>query len=97
MYQYIGTASGMGQVGRGTTIGIIMNDFDQGALETTTSDTDIAITGNGFLQVLRPNGEAAYTRAGQLGINENGVMVNAQGLPLQPEIDVPAGATSQDG
>jgi flagellar basal-body rod protein FlgG len=54
---------------------------------------DVAVVGNGFLQVRRPNGEAGYTRAGQLGVDQNGVLINAQGLPLVPQITIPANAT----
>jgi flagellar basal-body rod protein FlgG len=61
---------------------------------TNNQSLDVAINGNGFLQVRRPNGEAAYTRAGQLGLDQNGVLVNAQGLPLVPQITVPNNAMS---
>ena len=54
----------------------------------------MAVVGNGFLQVLRPDGTSAYTRAGQLGRDANGVLINAQGLPLVPQITVPAEATA---
>jgi len=84
VYQYTGTAAGMGQVGRGTSIGIIMNDFMQGSLETTTSATDIAITGNGFFKV-RPltNNESFYTRAGNFTFNRDGFLVDPHGYVLQ--------------
>ena len=84
VYQYTGTAAGMGQVGRGTSVGIIMNDFMQGSLETTTSATDIAITGNGFFQV-RPltSNERFYTRAGNFTFNRDGFLVDPHGYVLQ--------------
>jgi len=84
VYQYTGTAAGMGQVGRGTSIGIIMNDFMQGSLETTTSATDIAITGNGFFKV-RPltSNESFYTRAGNFTFNRDGFLVDPHGYVLQ--------------
>ncbi len=84
VYQYMGTASGMGQVGRGTSIGIIMNDFDQGALENTTSDTDIAITGNGFFAVKpKTNNTTYYTRAGNFSFDKDGYLVSPHGYVLQ--------------
>ena len=84
VYQYIGTANGNGQVGRGTNIGIIMNDYSQGALETTTSSTDIAITGNGFFAV-RPqtNNMTYYTRAGNFTFDRAGKLVDPHGYVLQ--------------
>ncbi|MDR2801404.1 MAG: flagellar hook-basal body complex protein, partial [Desulfovibrio sp.] len=51
VYQYMGTAGGMGQVGRGVGVGLIFNDFSQGSTETTTNSTDILINGNGFFCV----------------------------------------------
>ena len=54
----------------------------------------MAIVGQGFLQVEGPNGRPAYTRAGQLQVNAEGRLTNAQGLRLQPEITIPAGASS---
>ncbi|MDL2279520.1 flagellar hook-basal body complex protein [Desulfovibrio sp. OttesenSCG-928-G11] len=84
VYQHIGTAAGMGQVGRGTNIGIIMNDFSQGSLETTTNSTDIAIAGNGFFQV-KPltNNVSYYTRAGNFRFNKDGYLVDPHGYVLQ--------------
>lgn len=34
-----------------------------------------------------------YTRNGQFHVNSEGLMVNSQGLPLQPQIQVPENAT----
>ncbi|WP_167541095.1 flagellar basal-body rod protein FlgG [Janthinobacterium agaricidamnosum] len=85
-------ASGV-QLGNGTHMVGTQKVFTTGSPQTTSRELDVAITGNGFLQVLRPDGQAAYTRAGQLGVNENGVMTNAQGLPLVPQITVPANGT----
>ena len=49
----------------------------------------------GFLQVRRPNGEPAFTRAGQLQIDANGTLVNAQGLPLAVDNDAKVGALAE--
>ncbi|MDL2316439.1 flagellar hook-basal body complex protein [Desulfovibrio sp. OttesenSCG-928-A18] len=84
VYQYVGTANGMGQVGRGTNVGIIMNDFSQGATESTTSATDIAITGNGFFCVKPLNNNVSYyTRAGNFTFNKDGYLVDPHGYVLQ--------------
>jgi flagellar basal-body rod protein FlgG len=42
--------------------------------------------------VRRPNGEPAYTRAGQLQVDANGTLTNAQGLPIVPQITIPQNA-----
>ena len=62
-------------------------------VNTTGFTRDRAIMGQGFLQVQKANGDTAYTRDGNLQVNADGVLTTAQGLPIQPEIDIPAGAT----
>lgn len=81
------------QLGNGTRLVGTQKVFTTGSLQTTSQPLDVAIVGNGFLQVLQPNGDTAYTRAGQLQVDANGRLVNSQGLPLVPEITVPATAT----
>jgi flagellar basal-body rod protein FlgG len=82
------------QLGNGTHLVGTQKVFTNGNLQTTSQPLDVAITGAGFLQVRRPNGEPAYTRAGQLQIDANGTLINAQGLPLVPQITVPNNATA---
>jgi len=82
------------QLGNGTRMVGTQKLFTTGNLQTTSQALDVAITGSGFLQVQLASGETAYTRAGQLSVNAEGRLVNAQGLPLLPEITVPAKATA---
>ncbi|MDR2124577.1 MAG: flagellar hook-basal body complex protein [Desulfovibrio sp.] len=84
VYQYIGTAGGIGQVGRGVGVGLIFNDFSQGATETTTGATDIVINGNGFFSVKPLNNNVNYyTRAGNFTFNKDGYLVDPHGYVLQ--------------
>ena len=82
------------QLGNGTRVVGTQKVFTTGSLQTTGQSLDVAIVGTGFLQVEGPNDQTAYTRAGQLQVNVEGRLVNAQGLPLLPEITIPANATS---
>jgi flagellar basal-body rod protein FlgG len=82
------------QLGNGTRLVGTQKVFTNGSMQTTSQPLDVAISGNGFLQVRRPDGEPAYTRAGQLQVDANGTLVNAQGLPIVPQITVPVNATS---
>lgn len=82
------------QMGNGTRLVGTQKVFTNGNLQTTGQSLDVAIVGNGFLQVQQANGETAYTRAGQLQVNAEGRLVNAQGLPIVPDITIPANATS---
>jgi flagellar basal-body rod protein FlgG len=82
------------QLGNGTRIVGTQKVFTNGNMQTTSQPLDVAISGAGFLQVRRPNGEPAFTRAGQLAVDANGTLTNAQGLPLVPQITVPQNATA---
>lgn len=93
--QVADNATGPGvQLGNGTRLAGTQKVFTNGALQTTGQSLDVAIVGNGFLQVEMANGEIGYTRAGQLRLNEQGRLTNAQGLPIVPAIDVPPEATA---
>lgn len=81
--QYMTTASGESQIGRGTTIGNITENFSQGSFEPTSSPTDMAIGGDGFFVVGATNGGTYYTRDGQLHFDKNGRLVNASGYVAQ--------------
>jgi flagellar basal-body rod protein FlgG len=82
------------QLGSGTRVVGTQKLFTNGALQNTNQSLDVAIIGKGFLQVDGPNGRPAYTRAGQLQVNAEGQLANAQGMRLLPEISIPANATS---
>ncbi|TCP03529.1 flagellar basal-body rod protein FlgG [Rubrivivax gelatinosus] len=89
-----GTTSPTGTLlGNGTRILGTQKVFTTGNLQTTSQALDLAIVGNGFLQVEMPDGSTGYTRSGQLQLNADGRLVTAQGLAIVPEITVPAGAT----
>ena len=66
-YLYIngGSTSGPTQIGAGVSTYAVIGDFSQGSLESTNSVTDLAIDGNGFFKVRKPNSDDMYyTRAG---------------------------------
>lgn len=66
----------------------------QGNVIQTNNNLDAAIQGNGFFQILKPNGDIAYTRDGQFQVNATGQMVNSSGYRLQPEITIPQNVLS---
>lgn len=66
----------------------------QGGFVQTGNSLDMAIQGNGFFQVLRPDGSIAYTRNGQFQVNEQGQVVTNDGYQLEPSIVVPQNVTS---
>ncbi|MDY0258571.1 MAG: flagellar hook-basal body complex protein [Desulfovibrio sp.] len=84
LYRGIGTTSGTSQIGAGAGVYAILGDFSQGSLETTNSATDLAIDGNGFFQVRKPNSEQMYySRAGDFYFNKSRELQNPEGYLLQ--------------
>jgi flagellar basal-body rod protein FlgG len=82
------------QMGLGVRTGAVYRMHGQGAVQITENPLDVAITGEGFLQVQLPNGDIAYTRDGTLQMNENGELVTVQGYLVDPGITIPSDATS---
>ncbi len=82
------------QLGNGVRVAGTQKVFTTGSLQTTGQPLDIAIQGQGFLQVELPGGETAYTRAGQLQRSPEGRLMTAQGYPLVPDITLPENAKS---
>ncbi|MBM3214552.1 flagellar basal-body rod protein FlgG [Candidatus Poribacteria bacterium] len=103
-----GTASGAGteiptgiQVGHGSRAAATQRIFSQGEFKQTEAPLDLVIEGEGFFQILNNDGELTYTRAGSFKLDGSGRVVTSDGLPLQPQITIPADATnvsiSKDG
>jgi flagellar hook protein FlgE len=68
-------------VGSGTQVGNIVPIQEQGTLEFTSRQTDVAIEGSGYF-VLKAAAGNYYTRAGNFRINQEGVLVSQQGDPV---------------
>ncbi len=66
----------------------------QGSLIQTQNPLDLAVSGAGFFQILRPDGTTAYTRDGTFQLNNQGQLVTSNGYLLQPTITVPANTLS---
>ena len=64
----------------------------QGNLTQTGNSLDVAINGQGFFQVLKPDGTIAYTRDGTFQLNNQGQIVTANGYLVQPTVTIPASA-----
>src|ERR1043165_3794359 len=82
------------QVGTGVRVVGTTRAFGEGTLENSGNPLDVAIEGNGFFVVQQPDGTPAYTRAGTLQTDGQGRIVTNEGMPLDPPITIPAGATS---
>jgi flagellar basal-body rod protein FlgG len=59
-------------------------------VQPTQNKLDIAIQGDGFMQIRRPDGTIAYTRDGALKVSSDGMIVTGQGYLLEPSISLPS-------
>ncbi|WP_113912203.1 flagellar basal-body rod protein FlgG [Roseovarius dicentrarchi] len=82
------------QLGLGVRPAAVSVHLAQGSLSATNGDLDVAIDGNGYLEVQLPSGETGYTRDGGLKRSAEGVIVTSDGFPVAPEIVIPDDARS---
>ena len=82
------------QIGTGVKPVATERIFTQGNLQQTGNAKDVAIQGNGFFQVLMPDGTTSYTRDGSFQSDANGQMVTSSGYSVQPAITIPADTQS---
>jgi flagellar basal-body rod protein FlgG len=82
------------QLGLGTRVSANEISFAQGSFSSTGNPLDLVIQGRGFFQIRRPNGEIAYSRAGQFQTDSDGNLVTGDGDALEPQITVPPEAQS---
>jgi flagellar basal-body rod protein FlgG len=87
-----GPLAGLPRTGAGVGIGSLSKLFELGSMSQTGSAWDVAIQGDGFLQVVLPDGSAAFTRGGSLKVNSDGLLATQAGQPLKPSITIPANA-----
>ena len=93
---YTQDRAGVVSSGAGAAATPVGRGFAQGALRETGSKLDVAIEGDGFLQVRRADGTTALTRDGSLRLDPNGRLTTQRGELLQPAITVPAGTSEAD-
>jgi len=82
------------QVGCGTRPVATSKMFAQGDIVETGNPLDVAINGDGFFQVLMPDGTTAYSRDGLFKLSDDGRIVTSDGYELAPEISLPYDTTS---
>lgn len=82
------------QLGQGVRATSVAQVMGQGTLSQTGGDLDLAIDGNGWLEVTLPAGVSAYTRDGGLKRSAEGQVVTSDGYPLASDITIPPEARS---
>ena len=64
------------QAGQGVEVARVAQQFSQGAVDFTSNNLDLAISGQGFFVLERPDGSASYTRAGAYSVDRDGYVIN---------------------
>ena len=89
------------EVGNGSRVAATSKVFTQGPLTNSGEKLDVAIQGEGFFEVQRPDGTIGYTRDGSFKLNAQGQVVTVDGLPILSGMQqIPAGSEvtiSEDG
>jgi flagellar hook protein FlgE len=70
-------------VGEGVRLASTAQQFTQGNISTTSSNLDLAISGDGFFTLQDPTNGTVYTRNGEFSEDKNGNVVTASGQALQ--------------
>ncbi len=82
------------QIGHGAMLAAVQKVFMQGDFQQTQNELDLAIEGSGFIPIIMPTGEKAYTRAGSFKRDSEGKIVTSDGYAIDPAITVPSNATA---
>jgi flagellar basal-body rod protein FlgG len=82
------------QIGHGAMLAAVQKVFLQGDFQQTSNELDLAIEGNGFIEVSLPSGDKAYTRAGALKRDSEGRICTSDGYLIEPNVSIPQNATN---
>ncbi|MBV9803365.1 MAG: flagellar hook basal-body protein, partial [Solirubrobacterales bacterium] len=77
--------------GAGSAAAVVGRDQTQGELQTTGQPLDVALQGEGFIEVRRFDGSTGLTRNGRLQLNANRQLTTQEGMLVQPPVTIPAG------
>lgn len=87
------------QIGYGTRVVATQRIFEQGQVTATSNQLDLAIenagiNGDGFFQILLPDGTVGFTRDGAFKLSSDGQMVTSDGFVLEPPLSISQDAVS---
>ncbi|MGA0241657.1 MAG: flagellar hook-basal body protein [Candidatus Marinamargulisbacteria bacterium] len=81
------------ELGTGVRVEAISTDFSEGNLQVTNNELDMAIRGEGFFQLRKPDGDLVYTRAGNFARDVDGNIISQSGHMVDPPIRIPDNTT----
>jgi flagellar basal-body rod protein FlgG len=87
------TDSSAYEMGSGSAIAGTTKTFTLGDIKATDRSLDIAINGEGFLEVNLLDGSRAYTRNGSLSVSAEGLLTTNDGFEITPAVQIPEDAT----
>lgn len=79
-------------LGAGVQLASNAKAFDAADVKKTDSPMDVAIIGDGFLELTMADGSRAFARGGTLKVNPDGQLATATGVPLKPSFSIPGNA-----
>ncbi|HPD33595.1 MAG TPA: flagellar basal-body rod protein FlgG [Bacteroidota bacterium] len=89
------------QIGSGTKLVATTRILSQGDVTQTNNALDMAINGEGYFMIRKPDNSIAYSRDGTFHLDAQGQIVNSQGYLLEPGFTIPDDTTdiqvSRDG
>lgn len=85
-------ANALNRLGAGVGVSGLSKMFDMGDLKKTDSTFDIAVQGDGFMELQMPDGSRAFARGGTLVVNKDGQLATQSGYPLKPGLSIPSNA-----
>jgi flagellar basal-body rod protein FlgG len=85
-------AANVTRLGNGVNVIGTSRNFATSDFKKTDDPFDLAIRGDGFIEVAMPDGAVAYFRGGSLQVNRDGLLATPTGMPLRPSLAVPADA-----
>lgn len=86
----VGSSDAVHRLGVGTAISGAGKIFTQGDLKKTDAPLDVAVRGQGFFEVVLPDGSYGYTRSGSFQINKDGFLTTADGNVLKASVQIPS-------
>ncbi len=91
LYNQVDQAGTRTTAGAGAAAEVIGRSQTQGAIQSTGNPLDLAIEGNGYFTIRRPDGSVALTRSGAFELDAKGRLTTAEGDLLDPPITLPPG------
>lgn len=81
------------EIGLGVKTAATTRVFTSGVLQNTDDPYNLAIEGQGFFQIIQPDGSLAYTRDGSFKVDSMGQLCTTDGYLIQPQVTIPQNAS----